>query len=381
MLARQLRSVLAASVLAACAFGAASCAHDSAAPTPDSISWQWAGIARAVSAAPSAENHNYVFGANADEAGSLAELASVYNPSMQRLGEGFVAPDRDQLVVFDSQFKKHQVRPVADLGLPTQSTSAGSANAETAVFVFNESGNSSAYASRIVLATKDATSVVTRDLRPVALRACDDKTAVWIERDEDDGSGLTLVRMGESGLLSEALIDGDPSGVVASEFFSALGCGEETSYISFPDGSGGADVFSVDGDSTEPALQHEGNLDSLPEPGPGLNRSSRYWQGNVSFVSHRGTVTEVDLENQAARESEPLIGADRRAVSVTIDGEQAHVVTQPRDGAESLRVHSFSFADPRQDLEGTSIAKLSRLTHRDSAEGAYMIPMSIFPFR
>lgn len=379
MLARQLRSVLAASALAVCAFGAASCTHDSAAPTPDSASWQWAGIARDVSAAPSADNHNYVFGANADEAGSFAELASVYNPSIQRLGEGFVAPDRDQLVVFDSQFKKHHVRPIADLGLPTQSTSAGSANAETAVFVFNESGNSSVYASRIVLATKGATSVVTRDLRPVALRACDDKTAVWIERDEDDGSGLALVRMGESGLLSEALIDGDPSGVVASEFFSALGCGEETSYISFPDGTGGADVFSVDGNSTEPALQHEGNLDSLPEPG--LNKSSRYRQGNVAFVSHRGTVTEVDLVNQVIRESEPLIGADRRTVSVTIDGEQAHVVTQPRDGAENLRVHSFSFADPRQDLEGTSIAKLSRLTHRDSAEGAYMIPMSIFPFR
>ena len=271
MLARQLRSALGAGILAACAFGAASCTDESAAPTPDSASWQWAGIARAVSAAPSADNHNYVFVASADEAGSLAELAPVYNPSMQRLGEDFVAPDRDQLVVFDSQFKKLHVRPIANLGLPTQSTSAGSANAETAVFVFNESGNSSAYASRIVLATKDATSVVTRDLRPVALRACDDKTAVWIERDEDDGSGLTLVRMGESGLLSEALIDGDPSGVVASEFFSALGCGEEPSYIAFPDGSGGADVFSVDGASTEPALQHEGKLKTLPAPGLNLS--------------------------------------------------------------------------------------------------------------
>ena len=379
MLARQLRKTLAASALAICAFGAASCAHESSAPTPHSASWQWAGIARDVSAAPSADTHNYVFGANADEAGSLAELAPVYNPSMQRLGEGFVAPDRDQLVVFDSQFKKHQVRPVADLGLPTQSTSAGSANAETAVFVFNESGNSSAYASRIVLATEGATSVVTRDLRPVALRACDDKTAVWIERDEDDGSGLALVRMGESGLLSEALIDGDPSGVVASEFFSALGCGEETSYISFPDGSGGADVFSVDGDSTEPASQHEGKLKTLPEPG--LNKSSRYRQGNVAFVSHRGTVTEVDLENQVTRESEPLFGADRRAVSVTVDGEQAHVVTQSRDGAENLRVHSFSFADPRIDAEGERLAKLSELTRRGASEGAYVIPMSIFPFR
>lgn len=343
-------------------------------PSPDSTSWQWGGIARAVSAAPSADNHNYVFGLTADEAGSLAELAPVYNPSMQRLGEGFVAPDRDQLVVFDSQFKKHHVRPIEDLGLPTQSTSAGSANAETAVFVFNESGNTSPYASRIVIATESATSVVTRDLRPVALRACDDKTAVWLERDEDDGSGLALVRMGESGLLSEALIDGGPSGVVASEFFSALGCGEEISYIAFPDDAGGADVFAVDDDSA----QHEGNLDSLPEPG--FNRSSRYRQGNVSFVSHRGAVTEVDLENQVARESEPLIGADRRAVSVTVDGEQAHVVTQPRDGAESLRVHSFSFADPRVDAEGKRIAKLSELTRRGGSGGAYVIPMSVFPF-
>lgn len=374
MLKRLFRKLLAACALVVCALAAASCTHESAPPTPDSASWQWAGIARAVSAAPSAENHNYVFGANADEAGSFAELAPVYNPSMQRLGEGFVASDRDQLVVFDSQFKKHHVRPIAGLGLPTQSTSAGSANAETAVFVFNESGNSSAYASRIVIATEGATSVVTRDLRPVALRACDDKTAVWLERDEDDGSGLAIVRMGESGLLSEALIDGGPSGVVASEFFSALGCGEEISYIAFPDDAGGADVFAVDDDSA----QHEGNLDSLPELG--LNRSSRYKEGSVSFVSDHGTVTEVDLENQVARESEPLIGADRRAVSVTIDGEQTHVVTQPRDGAESLRVHSFSFADPRVDAEGERLAKLSELTRRGASEGAYVIPMSVFPF-
>lgn len=374
MLKRLFRKPLATCALGVCALAATSCTHEGVVPSPDSTSWQWGGISRAVSAAPSADTHNYVFGANSDEAGSLAELASVYNPSMQRLGEGFVAPDRDQLVVFDPLFKKHHVRPIADLGLPTQSTSAGSANAETAVFVFNESGNTSPYASRIVIATEGATSVVTRDMRPVALRACDDKTAVWLERDEDDGSGLALVRMGESGLLSEALIDGGPSGVVASEFFSALGCGEETSYIAFPDDAGGAGVFAVGGDSA----QHVGNLDSLPEPG--LNRSSRYRQGSVSFVSDRGTVTEVDLENQVARESEPLIGADRRAVSVTIDGEQAHVVTQPRDGAESLRVHSFSFADPRVDAEGERLAKLSELTRRGASGGAYVIPMSIFPF-
>lgn len=374
MLGRPFRKPLAVSVLAACAFAATACTLENPAPTPDSASWQWGGIARAVSAAPSADNRNYVFGANADEAGSLAELASVYNPSMQRLGDGYVAPDRDQLVVFDSQFKKQHVRPIEDLGLPTQSTSAGSTNAATAVFVFNESGNTSPHASRIVLATEDATSVVTRDLRPVALRACEDKTAVWMERDEDDGSGLTLVRMGESGLLSEVLIDGGPSDTVASEFFSALGCGEETSYISFPDGSGGAGVFAVGGDSA----QHEGNLDSLPEPG--LNRSSRYKEGSVSFVSDRGTVTEVDLVHHATRESEVLIGADRRPVSVTVDGEQAYVVTQPRDGAESLRVHSFSFADPRVDAEGKRLAKLSELTRRGAPDGAYVIPMSIFPF-
>ncbi|MDK8305939.1 hypothetical protein QP866_03815 [Corynebacterium imitans] len=199
-----------------------------------------------------------------------------------------------------------------------------------------------------------------------------------MERDEDDGSGLTLVRMGEGGLLSESLIDGGPPDAVASEFFSALGCGKRPPTLRSTMTPGGAEVFAVDGDSAEPALQLEGNLDSLPAPG--LNKSSRYSQGNVSFVSHRGTVTEVDLENQAARESEPLIGADRRAVSVTIDGEQAHVVTQPRDGAESLRVHSFSFADPRVDAEGKRLAKLSELTRRGAPDGAYVIPMSVFPF-
>ena len=67
-------------------------------------------------------------------------------------------------------------------------------------------------------------------------------------------------------------------------------------------------------------------------------------------------------------------------MSVTIDGEQAYVVTQLDDGAESLRVHTFSFEDPRQDTEGERIAELSQLTRRGPAAGAYMIPMSIFPF-
>lgn len=115
---------------------------------------------------------------------------------------------------------------------PWRTRLPGSVNDETAVFVFNESKSDSPYASRIVLATEDTTNVVTRDMRPVALRACTDKTAVWIERDEDDGSGLTLVRMGVDGLLSESRLDG-PTGIVASEFFSVLGCGKKTPIFHF----------------------------------------------------------------------------------------------------------------------------------------------------
>ncbi|AKN75955.1 hypothetical protein CULCOIPH002_10350 [Corynebacterium ulcerans] len=368
---------LAVCTLGVCAFVVSSCAQEVPQPSKSPISWEWAGIARAVSVAPSVDNHNYVFGANADEVGSLSELASVYNPSMERLGEGYVAPDRDQLVVFDSRFHKQSERPIADLGLPTQTTSAASANSETAVFVFNESKNDSPYASRVVLATEGTTSSVTRDMRPIALRACTDKTAVWIERDEDNGSGLTLVRMGADGALSESRLDG-PAGAVASEFFSALGCGEEHSYISFPDDLGKADVFSVSGLSNQQTLKSEGKLEELPEPG--VNRSSRYKEGSVSYFSGRGTLVEVDLAHQVVRETEPLIGSDRRPVSATVDGETVHIVTQPLDGAEELLVHSFSFEDPTADVDGARIAKLRQIMRDGTANGAYTIPMSIFPF-
>lgn len=93
-------------------------------------------------------------------------------------------------------------------------------------------------------------------------------------------------------------------------------------------------------------------------------------------TSDCGIVTEVDLVNQTARESEPLISVDRRAVSVT-----THVVTQPRSGAESVRVRTFSFEDPRVDAEGERFAKLGQLMRRGSSEGAHAIPMSVFPFR
>ncbi|WP_222709854.1 hypothetical protein [Corynebacterium sp. LK14] len=301
----------------------------------------------------------------------------MYNPSMERLGEGYVAPDKDQLVVFDSDFRKQSEKPLEGLGLPTQTTSAGSVDNKTAVFVFNESTSDSPYASRIVLATKESTSTVTRDRRPVALRACTDEKAVWIERDEDDGSGLTLVRMGVDGLLSESRLD-TPAGTVASEYFSALGCGKEKSYISLPDDIGGADVVSVGSPNEKPILKHEGRIEGLPIPG--VNRSSRYEEGSVSYFTSRGTIVAVDLEHQEVKETEPLIGADRRPVSATIDGGNVHIVTQPIDGAEELRVHSFSFKDPVADKDGTHIAKLSQLMQDRTVHGAYTIPMSIYPF-
>ena len=369
--------LLAVYALGVCALVVSSCAQERSQTSKSFATWEWGGIARAVSAAPSASNPNYVFGTSTDEVGSLAELASVYNPSMERLGEGYVAPDKDQLVVFDSDFRKQSEKPLEGLGLPTQTTSAGSVDNKTAVFVFNESTSDSPYSSRIVLATKETKSAVPRDRRPVALRACTDETAVWLERDEDAGSGLTLVRMGTDGLLSESRLD-IPAGTVASEYFSALGCGKEKSYISFPDDIGGADVVSVGSPNEKPTLKHEGRIEGLPLPG--VNRSSRYEEGSVSYFTSRGTIVAVDLEHQEVKETEPLIGADRRPVSATIDGGNVHIVTQPIDGAEELRVHSFSFKDPVADKDGTRIAKLSQLMQGSTAHGAYTIPMSIYPF-
>lgn len=372
-----LRKLVAVCALGVCALVVSSCAQERSQTSKSFATWEWGGIARAVSATPSASNHNYVFGTSTDEVGSLAELASVYNPSMERLGEGYVAPDKDQLVVFDSDFRKQSEKPLEGLGLPTQTTSAGSVDNKTAVFVFNESTSDSPYASRIVLATKDTTSTVTRDRRPVALRACTDETAVWLERDEDVGSGLTLVRMGVDGLLSESRLD-MPARTVASEYFSTLGCGKEKSYISLPDDIGGADVVSVGSPNEKPTLKHEGKIEGLPIPG--LNRSSHYEEGSVSYFTRRGTIVAVDLEHQEVKETEPLIGADRRPVSATIDGGNVHIVTQPIDGAEELRVHSFSFKDPVADKDGTHIAKLSQLMQGSTVHGAYTIPMSIYPF-
>ncbi|WP_239181216.1 hypothetical protein [Corynebacterium singulare] len=377
MLIALLRKLLAVYALGVCALVVSSCAQERSQTSKSFATWEWGGIARAVSAAPSASNPNYVFGTSTDEVGSLAELASVYNPSMERLGEGYVAPDKDQLVVFDSDFRKQSEKPLEGLGLPTQTTSAGSVDNKTAVFVFNESTSDSPYSSRIVLATKETKSAVPRDRRPVALRACTDETAVWLERDEDAGSGLTLVRMGTDGLLSESRLD-IPAGTVASEYFSALGCGKEKSYISFPDDIGGADVVSVGSPNEKPTLKHEGRIEGLPLPG--VNRSSRYEEGSVSYFTSRGTIVAVDLEHQEVKETEPLIGADRRPVSATIDGGNVHIVTQPIDGAEELRVHSFSFKDPVADKDGTRIAKLSQLMQGSTAHGAYTIPMSIYPF-
>ena len=377
MLIALLRKLLAVYALGVCALVVSSCAQERSQTSKSFATWEWGGIARAVSAAPSASNPNYVFGTSTDEVGSLAELASVYNPSMERLGEGYVAPDKDQLVVFDSDFRKQSEKPLEGLGLPTQTTSAGSVDNKTAVFVFNESTSDSPYSSRIVLATKETKSAVPRDRRPVALRACTDETAVWLERDEDAGSGLTLVRMGTDGLLSESRLD-IPAGTVASEYFSALGCGKEKSYISFPDDIGGADVVSVGSPNEKPTLKHEGRIEGLPLPG--VNRSSRYEEGSVSYFTSRGTIVTVDLAHQEVKETEPLIGADRRPVSATIDGGNVHIVTQPIDGAEELRVHSFSFKDPVADKDGTRIAKLSQLMQGSTAHGAYTIPMSIYPF-
>lgn len=372
-----LRKSLTVCVLAIFLSAASSCSSKASHVSTPPDSWEWVGIANPVSAAVSSGNRNHIFGANAEEATTIAELPPVYYPSLQRLGEGYVTPDVDQLVVFDSHLNKKSLRPISGLGLPTQSLGAGSAHATTALFIFNESDGDNPYARRIVLVTEDSTSVVTRNNRPVATRACDGGSAVWIERDEDDGSELTLVRMNINGSLSQSPLNG-PSGTSASYSFSALGCGEETSYISFLDSSDKASVFSVGGISTTQTLEYEGVIEGLPNPG--INRSERYIEGSVHFFSEQGTIVDVDLAHRVITETEPLIGSDRRPVSATVDGEKIYIVSQPLNGAEELRVHSFSFGSPAADKEGARIPKLSRLM-RGPARGAYTIPMSIYPYQ
>ncbi|MCQ9341064.1 hypothetical protein NQ028_07915 [Corynebacterium phoceense] len=125
-------------------------------------------------------------------------------------------------------------------------------------------------------------------------------------------------------------------------------------------------------------MKDEGKLKDLPEPG--VKRSSHYKEGSVSYFSGRRTLLEVDLVHQEIRETEPLIGADRRPVSATSDGENLRIVTQPFDGAEELLVHSFSFESPAPDEDGKHIAKLSQLMRGGTAKDAYTIPMSIYPY-
>ncbi|WP_196794482.1 hypothetical protein, partial [Corynebacterium timonense] len=262
----------------------------------DAPTWQWVGLSTPVSGSLVSTNRNVVFAASDESVKPVFKTAPVYYPSLQRLQDGYIVPDRDRIVFLDGSLQEKTSQRIPGLGFPTMATATGASNGEAAAWTFNVGNESQPYRRLIVSIVGESINTSVRDNVPSSVRSCDDGSVVWFEQNDSVGRTLTVARMGAEGEVVENAVPLLQKGVV-SEPFTALGCGDEKSYIAVANEQEGIDIFRLGNEEPPRSLDYVGSMSGLPSPG--INRSTQVTEGKVRQFSQQGTISTVDLSQQS----------------------------------------------------------------------------------
>ncbi|ALC06623.1 hypothetical protein CDES_11280 [Corynebacterium deserti GIMN1.010] len=316
-----------------------------------------------------------IFLSSADGEGNIVHrLAPTYFPSIERLGNGFIAPDEDSLVLFDASLNEIGRHDVAELGVAVQTSSAHSSNHQAAAFSFNEGTAENQYRHRIVAATmENATSIVTNQL-PLALTACDDGSIRWIEFLPDSGmedalgpGKARIMRLTSAAEQREITIDWHFENRPGSA--TILHCSNENAYIDLGQDSG--EILKVT-DSSKPevmsilppfAIADRGRFDYVFE------------EDYVAFNSS-GILTRINVPKGNLVYSHALELNGDNPVSVTFDSDVAYIVVQPPNGAQDQSVYAIDLDDPTcisEKLELTGFDQTAYESRIERQGGSYIV--------
>lgn len=185
---------------------------------------------------------------------------------------------------------------------------------------------------------------------------------MWIEQDRERNREISLIRRSADGQIS-ATVMSSPRQREVSEFYSALGCGNEQSFVSFINDAGMAQVFTPTVGEQAPALKPIGKIKTASEDA--INRSMQVQDGSIYHVPESGRLIQVNFRDQSVTESVRLVPRGQRPVSVTPDGERIHVVAQRNDGPANLTAYSFQLGNLEPADSGFELVGLESMSHSD----------------
>lgn len=273
----------------------------------------------------SPDNSADIFALSADGSGGIIhELAPTYFPSMHRLGNGFIAPDENSLVLFDSSLKEVIRHEVPGLSVGMQSKSAQSPTHKNVAFSFNEGTAEAQYRHRIVAATEGTVVSTMTDQYIIALTACDDGSTRWVEYFPDLGiedpvgpGSISIMTLHANGQHDEMKIDWKFSHRPSRA--NVLNCNDSGAYI-----------------VTEEEILHIKDKHSTPESIgqlPKLEFADRArfdavsGQDYYAFTS-AGMLTHINIPEGKIVYEHEIDLKDTHPVSITFDSGRAYVVTE-----------------------------------------------------
>lgn len=287
-----------------------------------------------------------VFVASKEGDGFVAQqLAPTYFPSLQRLGDGFVVPDKDSLVVLDASGTVVRRHEVEGLGVAAQAQASTSVAHTMTAFSFNEGTGELSNRHRIVTLSKAAQNEILTTQRPQFLTACDDGSARWLEYVPDGGvhdnlsSGTAnMVTLNPAGELKSVKIDWQFSS--SPGLASVLQCGSADSFLESD--TEGREIIRVREDGS--AVEDSGRLSEYA-----LADGARfdYFEGDKYFaLNSSGTFTSINMSDGTVSYEEFIDFDGKNPISVTFDTGKAFIVVQSETRFSEQGLIVVDLSDP-----------------------------------
>lgn len=335
-------------------------------------------------------DNNNVFWTSPDGGHGLSEaLAPVYNPSLLRMNNGFIAPTDGGLVVFDGNLQVTQQLPVPEIGIGTMAGSSNSPDGSHGVFAFysGDAQSDEPDARLIVLASENSVDAVHSPNLVQAVTSCDDGTARWIEYRPDSNSDplgpgkayLASWTPGED-IVSSAI---DADFEVAPSAESSLSCDSSNSFVDSPNRAGDRSVIQITTeDDGRPEIQSTQGLPAFPTA-----NGSRFThtEGVMLYtLSSNGELSKVDYSRGEVLYSERLDVSGPDILSATYEDESVYIVTRPDQSDNRQSVQRVSLENPscisdRVTLEAYDTQ--SEESQKKRGESSYLAVQSILPLR
>lgn len=327
-------------------------------------------------------DNNLLFWSETDGSGAVAHLlARTYSPSIHRFQGGFIAPDRDSLVALNSDLQIRQRYVLSGLGAGTQSMATTSPDASVAVYEFNETGRGEGNAARLAVVDGHGLRETMTTVRPDAVAACDDGTVKWIEHHPDGGE------LGKPGTADLAVWSVGEE-IVRKPIdwrFQLIGDGNQLEC------SGQYPVVATDESDTRVSAVFHENTDSVAVSGirkfpdiefAKMGRFHTVHNRTFYSLSESGRLFAVNLDRNELLYEHELNLPGSGEISVTYDGDFAHIVTRPPEFDYRQSVVSVELSNPTCQSDAVSLAAYDDISAEAKLKrlgASYMGVLSVYP--